>query len=445
MPFVDTSSASTSSIGHSESSFTLLRKRLLLLASGDHPSGHDQLSWAELCLDQGLTDVARMLFEVAYIRQGLSRQWLARQARTPAEAALWPVEATPEAAPPTGSATVDIAGAEIARFARAVAAHILARLRLVAAVNPLSSPRADRAVEDPPGGNRGDAAGEAVNRLFLALGRPTSADALRDVAAAADRLKSICEQSPEADHRAFGAASLPLLGTAIGFAGVREIVTGNHDLLWGAFGSAEVFHRAARFDSAGLGPYFSNVQRLARKSRDVFELAHMAREAAGEAGDDTGLEPWMGFLSRCVGGALLNEVIDDLGDIDARVALSTIFERAASLPDRLIDLAVIMRVRDASLDNRDYDLAARAQAVVVRLRPGSLLERVILGNIDGSAGRIGAAEQSFLGCLEASPGDQDVIRRLAAVRSRAFEPYAVQGGFGTPEDRRIVRERRRAG
>ena len=44
--------------------------------------------------------------------------------------------------------------------------------------------------------------------------------------------------------------------------------------------AVRLLHAAAHFDSAGLGPYFANVGRIAARSRDVFALAEIAVESA---------------------------------------------------------------------------------------------------------------------------------------------------------------------
>ena len=121
-----------------------------------------------------------------------------------------------------------------------------------------------------------------------------------------------------------------------------------------------------------------------------------------------------------------------------------ILRRAADRPDQAKALALVMRVRDAARDNLAYDLASRAQGLVVRLRPENVQERVILGSIDASAGRRTAAEQSFLACLAGEPEAADTLARLEALRSGRFAPYAVRQGYGSPKDRQPARLRRRA-
>jgi hypothetical protein len=443
MQFAATSEATWHDEPDAVTSFPHLQERWRLQASGGVPGPEDQFDWAELCLAEGLQAPARLLFETAFIRQGFSPQLLAEQDRVATRTGLWPRGLAKGTGSPARAGTVEIAIAELRTFAKTISRPVA---RGIAGRQPRHETEAvphassiSRQVSTEAGF---DDFGEALHSLFLSLrgGRP-----LHDLGTAEALIASLrgaCLRPARFDHRAFSAAPLSVLAAAVGFACIRDFLLVHRDLLLDPLGSAEVLHRAACFNSAGLGPYFTNVGRLVRKSRDVFELSYVAANAAEEAGIEIGPEPWLALLSRCLSGPLLFEVIDDLGDAGAMSALSLIYDRAANLPDDRIDRQLIMRVRDTALDNLDYDLASRAQALVVRLDPGSLLEREILGTIDGSAGRIVAAEQSFAACLVLAPGHEEVVKRLIALRAHKFDPFVVRQGYGIPEDRRIVRMRR---
>ncbi len=427
-----------------EASSALLQARLLLNGSGRVPGMQDQIDWAELCLLQGLRDPGRLLFETAFIRQGFSPQCLAEQNRVARRTGLWPQAQAINA--PSYTGTVDGAVAELHALARTTSRRIARSI--------VGRPPRDQTEPSPHASSMSQAAsldagvgdlGQAVHALFLWLRASTLPSNWNGLETLMASLRGTIRQMPHLDHRTFTGAALPLVATALSVSALRDFLLVNSDLIVEPFGSAELFYRVARFDSACLGPYFTNVQRLVRKSRDVFELAYVGVSAAEESGVEIGLEPWLALLSRCLTGALLDEVIDDLGDAGAMSALALIYNRAASLPDDLIDLRMIRRLRDTALDNLDYDLASRAQALVVRLCPGALHERVILGTIDGSAGRITAAEQSFTTCLKLAPEFEDVRSRLIALRSRKFGPFMVQQGYEIPEDRQIPRIRRRMG
>ena len=108
-------------------------------------------------------------------------------------------------------------------------------------------------------------------------------------------------------------------------------------------------------------------------------------------------------------------------------------------------MPLVLRLRDAALDNGDWELAARAQARVVRARPADTLEWVILGSIEATAGMIATAEQTFLRCLSQDPGYGDVAERLQALRARDFGRFEVRQGYGSPKDRALFRLGRREG
>jgi hypothetical protein len=443
MQFAATSDAAWYDGPDAVTSFVHLQERWRLHASGDASGTDDQFDWAELCLAQGLQAPARLLFETAFIRQGFSPQLLAEQDRVATRTGLWPRGLTKGTSSLACAGTIEIAIAEVRRLAKTVSRQVA---RGIAGRQPRHEteavPHASSIARQASAEADINDFGEAVHTLFLLLRGGTRPDDLSAAGALIASLRGACLRSPRFDHRAFSGAPLSLLGTAVGFACIRDFLLAHRDLLLDPLGSAELLHAAARLDSAGLGPYFTNVGRIVRKSRDVFELSYVAANAAEEAGIEIGPEPWLALLSRCLSGPLLVEVIDDLGDAGAMSALSLIYDRAANLPDDRIDRQLIMRLRDTALDNLDYDLASRAQALVVRLDPGSLLEREILGTIDGSAGRIVAAEQSFFACLALAPGHEGVVERLVALRSHKFDSFVVRQGYGIPEDRRFARLRR---
>ena len=181
-----------------------------------------------------------------------------------------------------------------------------------------------------------------------------------------------------------------------------------------------------------------------RRSADLFELADLAAAASTpDPGDDLSYA-WVALLSRSATDRLLDEVIDDLGDRRASLALEVVLGRLLQPREGGIDRPRIMRVRDAALDNLDYVLASRAQRALAELEPEAGLERAILGAIDASGGRFGAAQDSFIACLLETPQDQDLKDQLDAARARRFERYAITQGFGGPRDRQLLRLRRRS-
>ena len=426
-------------------SIALLEERSRLASSRILPGPDDQIEWADICISNGLGDPARLLFETAFIRLGFSSQLLAEQSRVSSRTGCWPQGLRAEASSPSGTHTVELAIVEMRTLASVAS---LRNSRRVAGQKSRDrtepSAHAIRvsgklSVEALP-----DQLEEVVHGLFSYLRASTDpADGAAVAGRLIDFLMEASQRVAGLDHRTFSTAPLPLLVNAIALLGIYDFLATNHDLISGPFGSPQLLRHSARLNSWGLGPYFSNVQRLARRSRDVFELADIAVNVAEQDGIEIEPQTWIALLSRCLSGPLLNEVIDDLGDMGAMSALSMIFDRAANVPHDQIDLPLILRLRDTALDNLDYDLASRAQSFVVGLNPDRTSERLILGTIDGSAGRTSAAEQSFMACLELAPENQDIAERLNAVRARRFAPFEIRRGFGIPEDRQIERLRRR--
>ena len=251
---------------------------------------------------------------------------------------------------------------------------------------------------------------------------------------------------PRIDYRAFAPAALSVLVPAIAAAALIDFAQHMRDLWDAPAGSPVLFHRAARFDRGGLGPYFANVDRLARHGRDVIALAGVARDAAlnaGAVGNALTLAPWIALLSRGCGHALLRELIDDLGDAGACDLLSAILDGIVTYPAAEVPMPVVMRLRDAALDNADFALALRAQIAIARLRPDSELEMALLGAIQASGGAWRQAEATFRGWLAVSPGDGEVRQRLDALEAGRFEAFIVDRGFGSPPNRQIGRLLRR--
>ncbi len=428
-------------------SLSELERRAVLVASACRPSLQDQLDGATAWLEAGLGEDARLLFESVFIQQGFSWRLAAARRGLLTRLGLESSDPAARTPPPGRGNTVELAISELRAFAaatgpmiaRSLADHA-ARTHKTPGLHPNAVLR--RAVAAPSE----RAMSEVVATIFAWLHAP-SPSASDDAAAEAmiDSLRGAGVETVRLGP-AFAAASPAMLAAALALDGLRRFLLESSDLLLEPLGSTRLFHATASLDSAGLGPYLGNVGQIVRRSANLFELAAIAAEASATAGAPVGEEAWIVLLSRSFQGALLYEVVDDLGDRGAMFALGAILDRilAATPVDRLL----VARLRDTALDNLDYALAARAQQAIVGLDPLDLLELNILGVIDASGGRTSAAEQSFLACLALTPEDEDedenVRARLDAARLRRFEPYAVTQGFGSPHDRQLRRLRRRS-
>lgn len=417
-------------------SFDLLLWRRALADAAPVPTACDLADWAGQLGNAGEGAASALLADVAAIIQGFSPQAVASRGGATA------IFAAPAAAA-AGAWTLHQAMAELRLLAQRAAAVRRPRLN------------------DPPGPAP---SGRPDNPAGIGDGIPAPA-ASSDIVAVAHRLRALLEDAdaetgelatllaglveadrryPTLDYRTLAQSPLTSLAPAIAAAGLIDFALSTRDLWSAPSGSPALFHHVARLDSAGLGPYLDNVGRLTRDSADMFDLARMAQSAASVAGDDAA-DPaaWLVLLSRGCPSRLLNEIIDDLGDAAMHGALMAVLRRVASRPASSIDIAKVMRLRDAGLDNGDYLLAARAQQVIVRLRPNDKLEEIILGSIEASGGEFGRAEAIFRYWLGQAPDDPELRERLLAVRTDRFDRFALPHGFGSPTDRRDARLRRR--
>lgn len=412
------------------------RLRLRLAATGLLPLLYDQLEWAEICVEAGVPQCARALYESLFIRYGFSPQLRRRWWEISARAELWTTFPKPPAVDTAPRGSIEIGLAELKALASALPALLRqAADPAVEEATPDAHQHAVRlreTIDDPTD------LGAFAGALSGFLGRPPPQD-WSDGDRLLARIVALADQTGPADRRALAAADLPTMAAMLTVLNLKEFVAANRHLCAPPTGSAELLWHAARFDSAGLGPYFDNVCRLVRKSRDVFELAQAGLNAS---------EPSLAFglflLSDRLPRALLFELVDDLGDRGDMATLSLICRRSA---ERRIstDHDLITRIRDAALDNGDHDLAIRAQSFLADMSPWSADELEVLGAIYGTAGYTAAAEDAFVACLTRDPTRATVVVQLDALRKHEFSPFHLTGGYNTPEDRRLNRERRKRG
>jgi hypothetical protein len=391
----------------------LLVWRASLATAPQVPEAPDLDDWATIFATAGETEGAALLQDAATIVRGFP---------------------APRDAPAAPCATIDLLLDELDALAaefvpstapiapRRAVRHPGESIKIGASA-PLPSPSGDLA--------------SAATSLIAFLSSPALDDG-QDAAAALTWLAQTRARLPGFDYRALRDAPLGELALAIALTALVDFAASAGDLATAPRGSIGLLHRAARLNPQGLGPYLSGVGRVARSSVDVFEFA---RRAAGTAGGDR-FEAWIALLARGCPGALLLDLVDDLGDANQSTVLNLILDHLLSRFAG-IDLEVVRRVRDAGLDNADWQLAARAQAAIARLNPKWLHELVILGSIEATGGDFGAAEATFLECLRRAPQDEDAAIRLLAARRQRFDGFEILGGFDTPLLRSEARFRRR--
>lgn len=421
-----------------ETSVDALLWRSTLSHAPEVPNVLDQVRLVQLCHDAKLAASARMLDQVICLQLGFS----------PSSRALKVALTRLACEPDLARSLPQVFGAEFGTVERAIdelqhLAHHLALLLTIPVQKFSEAGSASPSFDQGEPESRNETLAVIVDDLFAFLHESLPQGALDKAGPNFAAIQQRNMGLGEVAYRSFASAPLPLLAAAMAAASLREYLVLADDFIFGPLGSAALLHAVARFDEAGLGPYFSNVPRLVRGSRDVFELAQIAQVAGCAAGAVTTREQWVVLLSARLTGSLRDEVVDDLGDIGATAALAAIFDRAVRQPDHRVDVSLIMRIRDAALDNADFDLGARAQASLARLFPDNLLERRLLGEIYATSGLTGAAEQVFLQCLAAAPDDTLIEERLTALRAGTFAKFRILHGFGTPSERLQTRRQRR--
>jgi hypothetical protein len=416
-------------------------RRVALTRGSGRVDVQEQLDWGEGLLASGDRASARLLIEGAFIQQGFSPQLERERAALLAALSLQPA---PEASAAPQGNTVDIALTELRALARVHGEQIergaLGSMRAVAG-KPGLHPTAVLARGASLPSTRGVA--ELVHAAFCWL-RPGSSDTDDEAGMAAVEALRGSDRDPLRWMAAgLAGAALPVLANAIAVQELRAFLRSHGDLLLPRLGSPALFRATAALNSAGLGPYFSNVGQIARNSAGVLELAAIATEAAGTESGSVVAEAWIALLSRALSGWLLLDLIDELGDRDASFALTVILERAVAVAADDVDRSLVARIRDAAIDNLDHALAASAQQKLVELSHGAWLERRILGAIQASAGQIAAANQLLATCLAENPGDELLRQEVVANRERRYAPFALVKGYGSPRDRQLKRLARR--
>ena len=416
-----------------------VERRVALTRGSGRLGVQEQLDWGEALGAAGDRASARLLIESAFIQQGFSPQL--ERARTDQYAALGiaPTPRTRAASDRHQGNTIDIAVAELRAFAAEHGGRIAA-----------SASGSLRRVDGKPGLHptaalaRGaslpteQAVAELVAQAFAWLRSTPEQDDGTGVAAI-EALRGSERDPLHWTATGLAGAASPMLANAIAVQAMRAFLRAQGDLLLPRLGSPALFHATAAFDSMGLGPYFGNVGQIVRSSVNLFQLAGIAMEAAGTGADPIAEQAWLAFLSRGLSGWLRFDFIDELGDRNASFALTLILERAVAVAADEVDRSLVARIRDAALDNLDYELAGSAQQALVDLSHNDRLERRILGAIQASAGRIAAANQLLSACLDEDPGDERLRREVVANRERRYAPFALVKGFGSPRDRQLKR------
>lgn len=424
-------------IGRTQGDGVMAILRQTLARSGaDGARMHDQIDCADLALEVGHPDVARLLYEVAFLRGGFAPGAVRAQARIAARTRLWDAAdwgRHAAIAPRTG-------------FSLERTVRTLVDLMALDGDPPPPvgepSPADALAAELPlPGPPAAEVPAPLDARAVAALSSRLC-EALRggDVVAVADALDRIAADvldRPPFLIGDFAAAPVFDLAAAVAFNALRAFFLLNHDLCWAPFGSPAVFAAAARLEDGGLGPYLTNVRNLIRSSRDLFGLIQRAG-----GGERARLERWLVVLATHLDHDSRVALADEAGDRGLTTVLQGLLTATRRTPDR--GTYPFWAIRDAALDLGEIALAAEAQAAITGLSYNRGTEWVVLAEILGTGGGAPHAETALIEALRLSPIDLPALERLDALREGRFEQYHVLHGFGTPPWRIALRTRSRA-
>ncbi|GGE89121.1 hypothetical protein GCM10011404_22470 [Sphingomonas prati] len=391
----------------------LVHRALVALAHGV-PSIQDEIDCADLLVASGYEAEARRLHDLIDLRRG-----------------LWPAgPATRDAGRPGGSET----------FSLEIAIADLSRLMMIAPPVMTCEAGAEGFVLPVLGIAEPDAA-LLCSALVSTLSRPEGPDTHHALAAILDAIRAEILDRPDTPADLVGQPVSTLVSYAV-VAGLRDWTLAHHDLAYAPFGSAALLHAAARCRAGGLGPWLDNVPLLLRTSQDVFALARIAQERAGQPIDDDALERWSGLLALSLDPGMQLDIIDDLGDRGMQRALRQLLSDIIRAPGRALEREMLWRIRDAGIDNGDYDLATGAQRRLATRDPHSRVEWMVLGEVQASGGDYDGAERSLRTALSLEPDDRPTIERLDAVLTRNFAGFAIRTGFGSSRDRILRRTAR---
>jgi hypothetical protein len=403
-------------------------RRALLRAARDRAVLQDQIDCAELALEAGLRDVARILYGLVFLQIGFSPEGLSLQDEVEIRSGLWNGPGRPEAGfrhRPARRLSVEVAAAELRRLFQLHPE--------LCRTEDLSEALPDAAAAPPLGLDDGlcRRVGDLLQSVphLEAEGRlGTALDALADELGALGPIRL----EAHLDEDAFGLATL--------FA-VRE--TRRLALIARALINAEptgaLFVEAGRMSPCGLGPYFSNIRMVIRDARDVLALISAATdgEVSGEA-----LAVWCALLSIGLSCSEAAELAAELGDQGRTGALRALFALTARWGPIERRREVLWRIRDAGLDLGDLTLAEASQQLVAAWSPASKVEWSILGDIRATLGDAAGAEAAFAHWRRLDPGDESAKQRLEAVQAGAVGVFDVDGGYQSSPVRRLIRRRR---
>lgn len=387
----------------------------------------DQFDCAEAVQSLGYDNIARLLYDAAFLLGGFSPAAVRRQAAIAKRTGLWPgVDLAATAGSVEGRFSVDVALGELC--------SILALEPELPRVTPTDDrpatlasiplPLAVPASSDPEG--------EAVDFGYVAdlVGRLTTLLRVGDVerlASLLDEIDAAVSNRPPVGLSGMASEPLHVLASGVVFNQVRDFFLRNHHLCWPDTGSAALFARAARFESAGLGPYGTSVARLLHATSDIVGLIEVAAEGIGGS-DSVLLDRWPIVLGAHLDEGRVRELAVELGKRGLGTALQGLLTVARRTSRR--DLPLYRAIRDAAIGQAGWSVATQAQAEVIRSARGLSAEWVTLAEILASGGAEAAAAQALNEAARLAPFTAGVhARKEALAQSRFAQFHAVAGRY----------------
>jgi tetratricopeptide (TPR) repeat protein len=367
-------------------------RRALLRAGEANAEPQDLIDCAELCLHGGRRDLAAELYGAAGLGLGFTGAFLQHLRRVNDRERLW--SALPSADDQAnGGFSVDLAIEDLRRL-----------MPLCGAL--------------PPPGDLGQA------RLAAHADRDFARSAL--VARATDVLREIVPAVAEARFaglvrglsadlailtplriEAYVGLDVAALAGIVATERLRIFAAHSQPLLHVA--SADVLREVAQLRTDAMGPFFNNVPRLIRDVRDIFGLIDAA--AGGRADPDI-MTTWVVLLSAHLSAEQLAALTSELGDRAMVTALDHILLMIDRLGDAVEHYPVAMSIRDSCLDVDAFDVAEKAQSLIVEWRPLDAHEWRRLGEIRGLRGDDEGAGAALDRAVALNPSDPIIDARL---------------------------------
>lgn len=400
--------------------------RLLSLCEHDPARTAPWHAAAHALQRHGFPDLARSMFELAFLWDGFSAAAVRRQGQVALGTGLWDGAATGAIRPGTDAVRALPSGTEqrLSGFVASVAESLptgpgndlLAGLRLTDVSEALPAAAVPATAQDLT------RAADRVRRLFALLASGENGPSLRDLL---DELTTI-EPPPLI---AFGttAADVPLQVGRVLSNGLCRYLRHHHHAARGPVGSPAMFLAAARL---GTGEQAQALPLHDGKSRSLGRI--MARVGGGDAQDGDPLARLLLLVGRTLPAGHLTGLVEDLLDQDLTRAATLLVDDAAlrdGLPlETWLPFGVMLKT--AGLPR----LALHLQRRLARLQPNRPDVLQELGIQEKIAGEFARAATAFRQALAIKPDDRFARGELLAILPEIEGLPEIAAEFGDDPD-----------